>query len=143
MSKAMTHCSRLPALCFVHMTCMPSIMTFFVSCYIARLCLLLFLLTLPPLSFFFFLNNTPPPEFYPLPLHAALPIYPAAAQPKQLGEHRRDPGQERALRPARRDRDHRRGGAPAGLRARRLRAVPAHARGGRRAHPAEIGRAHV
>src|SRR5256886_10796817 len=28
---------------------------------------------LPPL--FFFLNDPPPPEFYPFPLHAALPIW--------------------------------------------------------------------
>src|SRR5256886_13790135 len=28
----------------------------------------------PSTSLFFFLNNTAPPEFYPLPLHAALPI---------------------------------------------------------------------
>src|SRR2546430_678150 len=27
--------------------------------------------------FFFFLNNPPPPNISPLPLHAALPIYPA------------------------------------------------------------------
>src|SRR5256885_12921552 len=29
---------------------------------------------------FFFLNDTPPTEFYPLPLHAALPICPADFQ---------------------------------------------------------------
>src|SRR3989454_9141491 len=28
----------------------------------------------PPLFFFFFFNDPAPPEFYPLPLHAALPI---------------------------------------------------------------------
>src|SRR2546430_6482623 len=30
--------------------------------------------------FFFFLNDPPPTEIYPLPLHAALPIYPATLQ---------------------------------------------------------------
>src|SRR5260370_841288 len=28
----------------------------------------------PHISFFFFFNNPAPPEFYPLPLHAPLPI---------------------------------------------------------------------
>src|SRR5256886_15989897 len=62
-----------------------------------------------PLSFFFFLNVRAPPEIYPLPLHAALPIFAAerprgAAAPSggarsdsaragahRRGRHRRDP----------------------------------------------------
>src|SRR5256885_14572377 len=38
--------------------------------------MLIFLTTAIPTShFFFFLNDPAPPEIYPLPLHAALPIY--------------------------------------------------------------------
>src|SRR5260370_39211231 len=33
------------------------------------------------LLFFFFLNDPPPPEFYPLPLHDALPTAPGAQSP--------------------------------------------------------------
>src|SRR5256885_2762632 len=34
--------------------------------------------------FFFFFNDTPPTEIYPLPLHAALPIFPRAGDAPRL-----------------------------------------------------------
>src|SRR2546428_2441819 len=37
-----------------------------------------------PIYFFFFFNDPAPPEIYPLPLHAALPIYIRHAEPKSV-----------------------------------------------------------
>src|SRR5256885_7637406 len=51
------------------------------------------------LLFFFFLNDPAPTEFYPLPLHDALPIYRAVHQARRLRGRQglraaQDPGRE-------------------------------------------------
>src|SRR5256885_14049914 len=52
----------------------------FVICRINEFCAFLFIFLIfitaeQSFIFFFFLNNPPPPEIYPLPLHAAFPIW--------------------------------------------------------------------
>src|SRR5258708_2782459 len=58
----------------------------------ACLCSFFSLILPSPFFLFFFLNNPAPPEIYPLPLHAALPIYPGGAglagPPGAAGRHR-------------------------------------------------------
>src|SRR2546429_5272254 len=108
----------------------------------SNLLVLVLMFTLSHFSFFFFFNDTPPPEIYPLPLHAALPIWGRELGPLQRGDRLGEP-QAGGPRPDAGARV-RRGVAArwgADLRARRWPADQP--RGGRGASPQQIGRAHV